>query len=202
MSLVIQDRELNTARFEPLGGDELESAIREVLGREAVSGIPIQGSVHAVKRNGDGEISFEAILHNIVTSVGNEYYGERAAAIASPPDQVSGMRLGTGTTAVATSGAGAAIVTHVTGSNVAISATYPQSSIPSGTIRRIIWASSWAAGVATNAALAEAVITNLNPIGTGAGAAADTISRVLLSPTINKGASDTLDLTWNHDLGQ
>ena len=27
-----------------------------------------------------------------------------------------------------------------------------------------------------------------------------TIARVLLSPTINKGASDTLTLTWNHDV--
>ena len=27
------------------------------------------------------------------------------------------------------------------------------------------------------------------------------ISRALLSPTVNKGASDSLAITWNHDIG-
>lgn len=189
---ILQRSEEPKARFEPVSLAELE-----VLASEA----SLKGFVHAVLRNGDGEIGFEALLENIVTQVGNQYYAERAAGIASPPGQVTGMRLGTGTTAVATTGAGAAIVTYVTGSQAAIAGGFPTSGAGGGTSRRITWQSSWAAGVATNAALAEAVITNEASLTDVAGTAANTIARVLLSPTINKGAADTLSLTWQHDLG-
>ena len=142
-------------------------------------------------------ISLE-LIRNLVTQVGDEYYGERAAGIASPPDQVTGMRLGTSTTAAAKTGAGAAIVAHISGSNVAIDGGFPTSAL-NGSSRRIQWKTTWAAGTATNSAITEAVITNLTPIGTGAGAAADTISRVVFS-AVDKGASDTLAITWSHDL--
>lgn len=138
-------------------------------------------------------------FENLVTQVGDEYYGERAAGIASPPDQVTGMRLGTGSTAVAKTGAGAAIVTYVTGSNKAIDGSFPTSSIP-GSARRIQWKTTWNAGEATASGIAEVVITNETPLTDVAGTAANTISRALISPTVNKGASDTLAVTWNHDI--
>lgn len=141
------------------------------------------------------EVEFE----NLVTQVGDQYYGERAAGIGSPPNQVTGMRLGTGSTAVAKTGAGAAIVTYTTGSSIAISGGFPTSSIPASS-RRIQWQTLWAAGIATVSGLNEVVITNETPLTNVAGSAANTISRALLSPVINKGASDTLTITWNHDL--
>lgn len=189
--MIIQSREEVVPRFEELDLLELEALADE---------INLRGFVHVVLRNGDGEIGHEAICENIITQVGNQYYAERATGISSPPNQVSGMRLGTGTTAAATTGAGAAIVTYTTGSNAAIAATYPQSGAGSGTSRRITWKSSWAAGVAT-ATLNEAVITNEGTLTDVAGTAANTIARVILSPAVAKGASDTLDLTWQHDLG-
>jgi hypothetical protein len=140
------------------------------------------------------------MLRNLITQLGDEYYGERAANISGPPDQVTGMRLGTGVTAAAKTGTGAASIgTYITGSNAAIAGGFPTSSIP-GTARRITWKSTWAAGVATNAAISEAVITNESPLTDVIGAVGNTIARVILSPAINKGASDTLDLTWHHDL--
>jgi hypothetical protein len=138
-------------------------------------------------------------FENLVTQVGDQYYGERASGIGSPPAQVSGMRLGTGVTAVAKTGAGAAIVTYVTGSHVAIDATWPQSSLNASS-RRIQWKTTWNAGVATASNIAEAVVTNETPLTDVAGTAANTIARALLAPTVNKGASDTLAVTWNHDL--
>lgn len=141
------------------------------------------------------EVEFE----NLVTQVGDQYYGERAAGIASPPGQVTGMRLGTGSTAVAKTGAGAAIVTYTNASQVAISGGFPTSAL-NGSSRRIQWQALWGAGVATASGLAEVVITNESPLTNVAGAASNTISRALLSPTVNKGASDTLTITWNHDL--
>lgn len=112
---------------------------------------------------------------------------------------VSGMRLGTGSTAVAKTGGGSFIGTYTTGSSQALDATYPQSSIPS-TARRITYKVTWAAGTATASGLNEVTITHLQPITDTSGAAADTISRALLSPVVNKGAADTLAVTWNHDL--
>jgi hypothetical protein len=205
--LLIQDRELEIPRFDALEGEEFESAVRELKenrsyqGAELTDRLPIFGFAHAILRNPDGEIKFEALLENLITLVGNQYYGERAAAIGTPPNQVTGLRLGTGTTAPAATGAGAFIVTYTTGSNVAVTGGYPQSSNPSGGIRRVTWAGSWAAGVATNSALAEAVLTNETPLTNVQGSAANTIARILLSPTVNKGASDTFDLFWQHDIG-
>jgi hypothetical protein len=144
-------------------------------------------------------LAYDHTFDNLVTQVGDQYYGERAAGIGSPPGQVTGMRLGTGTTAVAKTGAGAAIVTYTTGSNAPITGGYPTSAL-SGSSRRIAWRSTWAAGVATATGLAEAVITNESPLTDVAGAAANTIARALLSPTVNKGSLDTLQVDWTHDL--
>lgn len=159
----------------------------------------VRGIVEVRLYGPDGDLKHEEIVRNLVTQVGDQYYGERAAGIGSPPAQVTGMRLGTGSTAVAKTGAGAAIVTYVTGSNVAIDGTYPQSSLSSGA-RRITWRSTWAAGVATASGIAEVVITNETPLTNVAGSAANTIARALLSPTVNKGALDSLEITWHHDL--
>lgn len=111
---------------------------------------------------------------------------------------VTGMRLGTGTTAVAKNGAGAAIVTYVTGSQKALDATYPTSAAASG--RRIRYFVTWGAGVATANGIAEAVITNETPLSDVAGTAANTIARALISPTVNKAAGDTLTIQWDHTI--
>lgn len=147
----------------------------------------------------DGKLKLHIVVPNLITQVGDQYYGERAAGIGSPPAQVSGMRLGTGTTAVAKTGAGAAIVTYVSGSSIAIDGGFPTSAL-SGSSRRIQWKTTWGAGVATASAISEAVITNEGTLTDVAGTAANTISRGLLSPTVNKAAGDTLAITWNHDL--
>jgi len=136
---------------------------------------------------------------NLVTQVGDQYYGERAAGIGSPPGQVTGMRLGTGNTAASKTGAGAAIVTYVSGSSIAITGGFPTSAL-SGASRRIQWQVLWSAGTATNAALAEVVITNESPLTNVAGTAANTISRFVFAATIDKQAGDALTVTWNHDL--
>jgi hypothetical protein len=138
-------------------------------------------------------------FENLVTEVGDEYYGERAAGIASPPSQVTGMQLGTGTTAVAKTGAGAAIVTLVASSLVAIDGSFPTSAL-SGSARRIQWKTTWNAGVATANDIAEVALVNQSTGTQTVAPAAATISRALLSPDVDKAAGDTLAVTWNHDL--
>jgi hypothetical protein len=54
--------------------------------------------------------------------------------------------------------------------------------------------------VATANNIAEVVLTNQSTGTQTAVPEADSIARALLSPTVNKGAADTLAITWNHDI--
>lgn len=244
--------------------------------RALASGARIFGWGMAELRDERGRLKLEVPFTNLVTRIGNQYYGDRAARIlastsatitactnaASPvltatahglgvgdivilsgctpsllngswvvtavtantftiyvgtapgatsafnwtfqgltEAKATGMRVGTGATAPATTGAGAAIVTYNTGlvQFKVFDATYPLSSLVTDT-RRIQYVTTFNAGEATQTGLAEVVITNEQPISDVAGTAANTVSRALLSPTVNKGVSDTLAITWNHDL--
>lgn len=143
-----------------------------------------------------GDIKQFGQFYNLITDRGDEFYAK--LGIGTAQDAVSGMRLGTGTTAVAKNGAGAAIVTYVTGSAKALD-TKAAATKGAALGWRVEYVASWAAGVATATGISEVVITNQAILGDVAGTAADTISRALLSPTVNKGADDTLTVTWNHD---
>lgn len=139
---------------------------------------------------------------NLITDAGDAYYAGKmivgiAPAAPAAPTPVSGMKLGTGTTAVAKAGAGGALVTYLAGSNVAFDATYPQNvNLGAGLGNNAVYKTTFGAGVATSAALTEAVI--VTDAGTNATSAlAATIARLVFS-AINKGASDTLAITWNH----
>lgn len=137
---------------------------------------------------------------NLVTQVGDQLYGEKGAGVAGAPAVPTGMKLGTGGTAVAKTGAGAALVTYLAGSNKAFDATYPQSAL-NGSSRRITYKRTYAAGEATTAsAITEAVIVNDTIATDATSTAANTISRILVTGISAKAASDTLTATWNHDL--
>lgn len=150
----------------------------------------------------DGKLKDERCVHNAITTAGDEYYAKRSAAAvvpAAPADvtKVTGMKLGTGATAAAKSGAGAALVTYESGSNNPFDATFPDLiDLASDTGWQIRYRTTWAAGDVTETALTEAVI--VNDAGTDATTtAANTISRVVFS-AINKTASDSLVITWLH----
>jgi hypothetical protein len=137
---------------------------------------------------------------NLVTQVGDQVYGERGGGVSGAPAAPTGMKLGTGSTAVAKTGAGAALVTYLSGSNKAFDSTYPQSSL-NGSSRRITYKRTYAAGEATTAsAITEAVIVNETIATDATSTAANTISRILVTGISAKGASDTLTATWSHDL--
>ncbi len=150
--------------------------------------------------NAEGEVVANGEFRNLITQVGDQYYAERATGIASPPAQVTGMQLGAGSTAVAKTGAGAAIVTLLANSLVAIDGGFPTSAL-NGAARRIQWKTTFVAGVATTASpITEVVLTNQS-VGTQTAApAAATISRALFSPAVpSKGSGDSLAVTWNQD---
>lgn len=164
--------------------------------------IGLRGWGDATLRDAAGNLLERCYFTNLVTDKGDQYYGERAAGIASPPNQVTGMKLGTGSTAVAKTGAGAALVTYLSGSHQAIAGGFPTSSQPggAGTARVIAWQSVWAAGVATTASAITEVVIVIDTLADATSTAANTICRALLTGISSKGASDTLTVTWNHSI--
>ena len=163
----------------------------------------ISGTLTIERFDKDGKLIERFHGKNIVTDTGAELYAERGAGIGSPPALPTGMKLGTGSTAVARSGAGAALTTYLAGSNKAFDGGFPASSQPggAGTAWRIQYKRTYAPGEATTASpITEAVIVNETISNDDTSTAAETISRVLVTGISAKGASDTLTATWNHDL--
>jgi hypothetical protein len=159
----------------------------------------IAGTLILERRDENGELLERFEGSNLVTQVGDQMYGERGAGIGSAPAAPTGMKLGTGSTAVAKTGAGAALVTYLTTSNKAFDATWPQSSLTTG--RQIQYKRTYAAGEATSASpITEAVIVNDTIATNATSAEAATIARILVAGISAKGASDTLTATWNHTL--
>jgi hypothetical protein len=143
-----------------------------------------------------GRLKAEQEIHNLITAVGDQMYAARGAGIAGPPAAPTGMRLGTGTTAVAKSGTGSALVSRLTDGNQAFDSGYPQAS---GGV--VTYKVTYATGKATSgSAITEAVIVNDNITADTSTAAGNTIARVLLTGIGSKGALDTLTVTWTHTL--
>jgi hypothetical protein len=149
----------------------------------------------------DGELVDERHVTNLITDAGDLYYAGMAIALVTPaapaqPTKMSGMKLGTGTTAVAKSGAGAALVTYLSASNLGFDTSFPATvNLGAGLGVNGQYKTTWPAGTATNAAITEAVI--VNDAGTNAtSTAANTAHRIVFT-AINKTASDTLVITWN-----
>lgn len=168
------------------------------LRRNEYDGELLAGFGIAELTDGDGALLQAVPFCNLLTDVGDEYFAKRAGQVAV--NVPTGMRLGTGSTAVAKNGAGAAIVTYTSGSSVAIDGGFPTAATKgAGAGWRVTHKTTWAAGVATATGLNEVVITNETALTNVTGSAANTLSRALLSPVVNKGASDTLAVTWLWD---
>lgn len=162
-------------------------------------GSPIDGVVTWELRGPDGKVKRSGTAHNIITQVGDVMYAGRGAGATSPSASPTGMKLGTGSTAPAKTGAGAALVTYLSNSHQAFAST--PTAAANGTTARVTYSCTFAAGKATTAsAITEAVIVN-EALADATSAAAATVARVLLTGIGSKGAADTLAITWTHDIG-
>lgn len=149
----------------------------------------------------NGDLKQVVEVENLITDAGDLYYAGMAIALVTPaapaqPTKMTGMKLGTGTTAAAKSGAGGALVTYITGSNNPFDATWPvTSNLGAGLGVLGQYKTSWLAGDVTNAAITEAVICN--DAGTDAtSTAANTAHRIVFT-AINKLSTDSLVITWS-----
>lgn len=155
----------------------------------------ITGLVIAELHDKDGVLIARSETRNLVTAVGDQYYAGRAALPSSLPAQVTGMKLGTGSTTPAKTGGGAALTTYLSGSDKAIDASFPTAS---GGV--VTWKRTYAAGEATTASAITEVVLCTDTLADATSTAANTIARALLAGISAKGASDTLTITWTHTL--
>jgi hypothetical protein len=157
---------------------------------------------HSTNTNAVGTWNISAVGTNTITlqgTTGNGVGGATGTVQGFTLPYVTGMKLGTGTTGVAKSGAGSAIVTYVGSltASKALDANYPASTrdVPGC---QIAYKTTWNAGEATSGTnWGEVVLTNQTALADDAGSAANTISRALISPTQAKLAGDVMSITWN-----
>lgn len=158
--------------------------------------IGLRGRVTAELRDKDGNLKHRSVMHNIVTEQG---YKLAAAALYSAAYSAWGMKLGTATTAAATTGAGSfvAVADYVSGSAKALDDSTPKAGATANVIqfRRL-----WAAGEGTSATINRVSICD-NTTDAGEADATHTFAISVFSGAINKGASDTLTVTWDVTIG-
>ena len=155
----------------------------------------IRGVVIAELIGPDGTIKARCETHNLVTTTGDQYYAGRAALSTGLPAQVTGMKLGTGSTAPAKSGAGAALVTYLSNSHQANDGGYPTAA--AGVVTHRV---TYAAGKATSGSPITEVVLVTDALADATSSAANTICRALLSGIGSKGAGDSLQVTWTHTI--
>ena len=134
----------------------------------------VTGSVNVVVRGDDGAIKQEFTVPNLVVDTGLDYIASRMEGTSE--SVMSHMAVGTGTTAAASGDT--ALETEA--ARVALTST-------TVTDNAVAYVATFAAGTGTGA-LTEAAILNASSGGT-------MLCRTVFS-VINKGASDSMTVTW------
>lgn len=149
----------------------------------------------------DGNVKQTGETHNIVTNQGDDYYVDRLSDAAAGTAKQFSLGTGAGTpgktdtwvsgffsgngTAVANNGA-VAVTTHPT----------------AGSENTLRYSGTFAAGYATQNGITRIGLSNMNPASDGNGTPNGTttmfIAHGIIDPTVNKGASDSLVVTWDH----
>lgn len=177
--------------------------ITEILGAVSTDDSGSFGTIHAVLYDQDGNIKFEETIKNKITDAGDLYQATRVCAGinsngVSQPTLVNGMKLGNGTTTESKSGAGAAIVTYLTGSNSTFDSGFPTvNNLGAGAGVSVTYQVTWPAGTATSTTINEVVICN-DAATNATSTAANTISRGVFLSTVNKLSTDIFVCTWAH----
>ncbi len=160
--------------------------------------IGLKLNVRAKLTGPDGVVKYDERVDNLVTDYGDDMVATRM--ILDAINIATGMRLGNDSaTAVSKAGAGAAIVTYISGSAEALDAPATEATKGAGLGWRITFVCTWDPGDVTDSDIEEAVLTNETAITDVAGVAGNTVARVIFPSTIDKGAADTLEVTWEAD---
>lgn len=137
--------------------------------------LKVKGRLNIVLKNSAGEIKDTREVDNLVVNTGLAFITSRMAGTSS--NVMSHMAIGSGTTAAA---AGDTDLESILGSREALDSTTP-------TNNTIAYVASFEAGEGTGA-VTEAGIFNASTSGT-------MLCRTVFS-VVNKGADDTMTITW------
>lgn len=140
-------------------------------------GVKLTGNLQVVLRDADGSVKEEYYIPNVVTTVGKGYIAARMKETGRP-NEMSHMAIGTGTTTAATGD------TELVSENARVSLSTAGGSVSSN---EVVYEATFGAGTGTGA-ITEAGIFNASSSGT-------LLCRTVFS-VINKGANDTLAITW------
>jgi hypothetical protein len=149
--------------------------------------------------DGDGRLVLIRPFWNTILDKGDEYHATRVIAAVSPSNtaditKMTGMQIGSNSTAV-NKGAGTGIAMGTLLAGQAFDASYPQTAnLGTNLGWNAIYKTTYAAGTGTSATVQEATLTN-GTIGSGS-TSSNTQARTVFT-AINKGALDTLAITWN-----
>ena len=145
------------------------------------------GKLHIELRGPDGELKDERFVHNVVTNLGSKCVATRLISAAT--DVMSHMAIGDDDDP-APAAADTALNNEIH-REILTSSTQGTGANDND----IVYIGDYAAGHGTNAAIVEAGIFN------GAGVGTTTMLCRAKFAAINKGASDTLKITWTVTLG-
>ena len=152
----------------------------------------LRGVVVAELRDRIGNLKQREIVHNLVTDKGDDF---AKSAIYTAAYTTWGIKLGTATTTPSKSGAGSYIGTgdYVSGSAKALDDSTPKQGASANIVqfRRL-----WAAAEGTSNDINRVAITD-NTTDAGEADATHTFAIAKFASAINKGADDTLTVTWN-----
>ena len=146
----------------------------------------------------NGNLKQEGKGCNIVTTQGDNYFVDQLSDATGAAVKL--MALGTGTVAVDkadtwVSGYFSDNGSATTGKGTVAAVTN------SGTPGNLQYVGTFAAGYATQTGITRAILTNLDPSADGNGTPDTTttfcVAHGTVSPTVNKGANDTLVITWD-----
>ena len=155
---------------------------------QSVTRTPMKGHIKIELFDQDGNVKSKIEKHNTFMAVGDAHVADQLAA--TPGEAAMGfMSIGTGNTAFTT----AATVLNSEIDRNALAAGYPEQGAGASD-NDVIYKATWAAGDGTGA-IVEAGIFNSSVSDAGTMLAASTF------PVINKGASDTLTITWTVTVG-
>lgn len=152
----------------------------------------MRGEVIAEVHGPDGRLKQRQVTRNIVTEQGDFF---AAAAIWTAAYTVWGMKLGTASTAASKTGAGSYIAAgdYISGSAQALDDSTPKAGATNDIAQ---FRNQWAAGEATNGDINRVSVVD-NTTDAGEGDATHTYSIAVFGAAIDKGADDTLTVTWN-----
>lgn len=176
--------------------DSVEVAMQR--GRAPVSSARIRGLVVVELFGPDGKLKQREQGYNLVTDYGDEHIAKRifddSALI------VTGMRLGTSTTAVDKQSAGGALVAYISGSQEALDVTATFSDKGADLGSRATHVCTWIAGDVVDTNINEVVLTDETAITDTSGVLTDTVARFVFGASIDKQAGDQLIVTWHLDV--